>query len=189
MEYYNLIALGTMAFVSANIDGMIIALAFMADPTYNNKNILYGQIIGFWALVIVSFVLAQSLFFIPKGGSAWLGFVPIIFGGVKLFNYVRRGADELVIVKPSNRQIQEITILTVATGADDVIAYTPIFLTRKPHEIAFLFIMFAIMTVAWWFAALFLSEREIMKRIGSRGARLLVPILMIGIGIVILAGD
>jgi cadmium resistance protein CadD (predicted permease) len=79
--------------------------------------------------------------------------------------------------------------LTVATGADDVIAYTPIFLTRKSHEIAFLFIMFAIMTVAWWFAALFLSEREIMKRIGSRGARLLVPILMIGIGIVILAGD
>ena len=67
MEYYNLIALGIMAFVSANIDGMIIALAFMADPTYNNKNILYGQIIGFWALVIVSFVLAQSLFFIPKG--------------------------------------------------------------------------------------------------------------------------
>ena len=37
MEYYNLIALGVMAFVSANIDGMIIALAFMADPTYDNR--------------------------------------------------------------------------------------------------------------------------------------------------------
>jgi len=189
MEYYSLIALGVMAFVSANIDGMIIALAFMSDPTYNNKNILYGQIFGFWALVIVSFILAQSLFFIPKGSGNWLGLIPILFGGAKLFNYVRRGTDPLVVVRPSNRQVQEITILTVATGADDVIAYTPIFLTRKSHEIVILFIMFAIMTVAWWFAALFLSERQIMKKIGSRGAHLLVPILMIGIGMVILAGD
>jgi len=189
MEYYNLIALGVMAFVSANIDGMLIALAFMADPSYKNKNILYGQIIGFWALVIVSFILAQSLFFIPKGSNSWLGLIPILFGCVKLVGYMRRSADELVAIRPSNRQIQEITILTVATGADDVIAYTPIFLTRKSHEIVFLFIMFAIMTVAWWFAALFLSERQIMKKIGSRSARLLVPILMIGIGLVILAGD
>jgi len=189
MEYYNLIALGVMVFVSANIDGMIIALAFMADPTYNNKNILYGQIIGFWALVIVSFILAQSLFFIPKGSSSWLGFIPILFGCAKLASYMRRDSSEFVAIRPSNRQIQEITILTVATGADDVIAYTPIFLTRKSHEIVFLFIMFAIMTVAWWFAALFLSERQLMRKISPSGMRLIVSILMIGIGIMIVAGD
>lgn len=189
MEYYSLIALGAMAFISANIDGMVIALAYMADPTYDNKNILYGQILGFWALVLVSFLLAQFLFFLPKNSNGWLGLIPIAFGFVKLASYLRGSPDEVLTVRPGKRQIQEITTLTVATGADDVIAYTPIFVTRKPPEIAFLFIMFALLTVAWWFLALFLSERQIMKTIGARGARLLVPILMIGIGIMILAPD
>ena len=140
-------------------------------------------------LVIVSFILAQSLFFIPKGGNNWLGLIPILFGFVKLASYIRSSSNELVAIRPSNRQIQEITILTVATGSDDVIAYTPIFLTRKPHEIVFLFIMFAIMTVAWWFIALFLSERQLMRRISSVNMRLIVSILMIGIGSMIIAGD
>jgi cadmium resistance protein CadD (predicted permease) len=187
MEHYNIIILAVMAFVSANIDGMIIALAFIADPTYNNKNILYGQIIGFWGLFLLSFVAAQALFFIPKATDGWLGLVPIAFGCFKLVTYMRESSEELVIVRHSARQIQEITVLTLVTGADDVIAYTPIFITRKPDEITLLFVMFAIMTVMWWMLAQWLSERELMRKIASRGGRLLVPVLMIGIGIMILA--
>lgn len=95
MEFYSLIILGGMAFLSANIDEMAIALAYLADPTYNNKNILYGQILGFWVLAPIS----------------------------------------------------------------------------------------------WWFLALFVSKRRLIKDIGAHKGSLLAPILMIGIGLMILAAD
>jgi cadmium resistance protein CadD (predicted permease) len=189
MEVAHIIALSAMAFVSANIDGMIIAIAFLSDPTYKSKNILIGQILGFWILTIISLLIAQAFCIIPKGSAGWLGLVPLIFGCVKLFNYVNQDTLELAAVRPSGRQIQEISILTIATGADEVIAYAPIFATRKPHEISVLFIVFAIMTVVWWMMARWLAEHQVVRSVVAKGGRILVPALMIAIGIMIISDN
>ena len=189
MEIINIIALSTLAFISANTDGMIIAIAYLTDPNYDSKNILYGQIIGFWLLTIASLVLAQSLFFIPKEGAKWLGIIPIIFGFAKLFKYSNRDTVKPASMPPSGRQIQEISILTVATGADDVVAYTPIFATRTPHEITILSIVFVVMTIIWWMIAKWLADHGIIRKAVSKGGPILVPVLIIAMGIIIISGD
>jgi cadmium resistance protein CadD (predicted permease) len=189
MEIINIIVLSTIAFVSANTDGMIIAIAYLTDPNYDSKNILYGQIIGFWFLTIVSLILAQSLFFIPKESAKWLGIIPIIFGFAKLLKYSSRDTVKPARIAPSGRQIQEISILTVATGADDVVAYTPIFATRTPHEITILSIVFVAMTIIWWMIAKWLADHGIIRKAVSKGGPILVPLLIIVIGIIIISGD
>jgi len=189
MEITNIIVLSTLAFISANTDGMIIAIAYLTDPNYNSKNILYGQIIGFWFLTIVSLVLAQSLFFIPKESAKWLGIIPIIFGFTKLFKYTNKDTVKPASTPPSGRQIQEISILTVATGADDVVAYTPIFATRTSHEITILSIVFVAMTIIWWMIAKWLADHGIIRKVVSKRGPILVPLLIIAMGIIIISGD
>ena len=189
MEIINIIALSTMAFISANTDGMIIAIAYLTDPNYDSKNILFGQIIGFWVLTIASLILAQSLFFIPKESAKWLGIIPIIVGLVKLLKYSSKEIVKPASMPASGRQIQEISILTVATGADDVVAYTPIFATRTLHDIGILSIVFVVMTIIWWMLAKWLADHGIIRRIVSRGGPVLVPLLIIIMGIIIISGD
>jgi cadmium resistance protein CadD (predicted permease) len=189
MEIINIIILSTMAFISANTDGMIIAIAYLTDPNYDSKNILFGQIIGFWFLTIVSLILAQSLFFIPKESAKWLGIIPIIFGFAKLLKYSRKNITQPVSMPPNGRQIQEISILTVSTGADDVVAYTPIFATRSLHEIGILSVVFAVMTIIWWMIAKWLADHGIVRKVVSKGGPILVPLLIITIGIIIISGD
>jgi cadmium resistance protein CadD (predicted permease) len=189
MEIINVIALSTMAFISANTDGMIIAIAYLTDPNYDSKNILFGQIIGFWFLTIVSLILAQSLFFIPKESARWLGVVPIIFGFAKLWKYSSKKITKPTSVAPSGRQIQEISILTVSTGADDVMAYTPIFATRSLHEISILSVVFVVMTIIWWMIAKWLADHGVIRKVVSKGGPILVPLLIITIGAIILSGD
>jgi cadmium resistance protein CadD (predicted permease) len=189
MEIVNIIVFSTIAFISANTDGMIIAIAYLTDPNYDSKNILFGQIIGFWFLTIVSLILAQSLFFIPKESAKWLGIIPIIFGLAKLLKYSSKNITKPASMPPSGRQIQEISILTVSTGADDVMAYTPIFATRTLHEISILSIVFAVMTIIWWMIAKWLADHGIIRKVVSKGGRILVPLLIITIGVIILSGD
>jgi len=189
MEITNIIVLSAIAFISANTDGMIIAIAYLTDPNYDSKNILFGQIIGFWFLTIVSLILAQSLFFIPKESAKWLGIIPIIFGFVKLLKYSSKNTTQPASVPPNGRQIQEISILTVSTGADDVMAYTPIFATRTLHEISILSIVFVVMTIIWWMIAKWLADHGIIRRVVSKGGPILVPLLIITIGVVIICGN
>jgi len=188
MEIINIIVLSTMAFISANTDGMIIAIAYLTDPNYDSKNILFGQIIGFWFLTIVSLILAQSLFFIPKESTRWLGIIPIIFGCAKLLKYSNRDTVKPPNMPPSGRQIQEISVLTVATGADDVVAYTPIFATRTFHEVTILSIVFVVMTVIWWMIAKWLADHGIIRKAVSKGGPILVPLLIIALGVIIISG-
>lgn len=189
MEVANIVVLSAMAFISSNIDGMIIAIAYMSDPSYNGKNVLVGQILGFWILTVISLVIAQSLYLVPKESASLLGLIPILFGCYKLFNYSTKDALELAAVRPNGRQIQEISLLTIATGADELFAYSPIFATRKPHEISVLFFIFLIMTVIWWIMAKRLVDHQIIQRLISGKGPLLTPILMIAIGAMLLSGD
>jgi cadmium resistance protein CadD (predicted permease) len=189
MEIVSIIVLSTMAFISANTDGMIIAIAYLTDPNYDSKNILYGQIIGFWFLTIVSLILAQSLFFIPKESARWLGIIPIVFGFAKLLRYSSRDTVKPANMPPSGRQIQEISILTVATGADDVVAYTPIFATRTFREVTILSIVFVVMTVIWWMIAKWLADHGIIRKVVSKGGPILVPLLIITLGVIIISGE
>lgn len=193
METISIIALSIMAFISANTDGMIIAIGYLTDPNYDSKNILYGQIIGFWFLTIASLILAQSLFFIPKEDAKWLGIVPIAFGIAKLLKYSSRNTARPASITLSGRQIQEISILTVATGADDVLAYTPIFATRTLREIAILSIVFAVMTIIWWmiakWIAKWLADHGAIREVVSKAGPILVPLLIIAIGVIIVSGD
>lgn len=168
---------------------MLIAIAYLTNPEYDSKNILYGQIIGFWILTIACFIVAQSLFFIPKESAKWLGLVPITFGLVKLLTYTNQGLKAIPNIRSTGRQIQEMSLLTVATGADDVMAYTPIFATRKPHEITILFVMFTLMTVLWWLIAKWLANRKVVRKLIYKCGPALVPLLMITIGVIVLSGD
>jgi len=190
MQIINIIILSTMAFISANTDGMIIALAYLTDPNYDSRNILYGQIIGFWFLTLASLILAQLLFFIPKESARWLGIIPIIFGIAKLLKYSSRDTvKQPAAIPPTGRQIQEISVLTVATGADDVVAYTPIFATRTAHEVTILTIVFVIMTIIWWMIAKWLADHGIIRKLVSKGGPILVPLLIIALGVIIIYGD
>ena len=189
MEIISIIVLSTMAFVSANTDGMIIAIAYLTDPNYDSRNILFGQIIGFWCLIIASLILAQSLFFIPKESAKWLGIIPIIFGVVKLLKYSSREPIKPASMAPRGRQIQEISILTVATGADDVVAYTPIFATRTAHEVTILSIVFVVMTIIWWMIAKWLADHGIIRKAVSKAGPILVPLIIIALGVMIVSGN
>ena len=172
-----------LAFVGTNIDDILILMMLyaQAETSRQRKNILAGQSLGMGALVLVSIAGSLGSRLLPEGCIRFLGLLPIALGVRALFdNDEDEPAQSLGVLGTA--------ALAVSNGADNIGVYTPIFAVCSPLELLVTVGVFAVMVMLWCVLGKRLAGLPALRDIQRRFKRILVPLVLIGLGVFVLRG-
>ena len=201
MDVVSLATIGISAFIATNIDDIFILMMFFTPSslTFPVKQVVLGQYLGIGLLVAISALGSFLPLVIPTYIIGLLGVVPIIVGTKKLFRILKKKnkADpSKQIAKDTsyrNRNRVYLSFLTVAAvtfsnGADNLGVYTPLFAQyNSASQIATIIAVFMAMTAVWCTVAYYLINHPLVASRIRRIAHAVIPFVLIGLGIYILA--
>jgi cadmium resistance protein CadD (predicted permease) len=182
-----LIALGIAAFVSTNIDDIFLLMVFFADKRFTPIQVVGGQYAGMAALVIASVLAALATVAIPDQIVGLMGLLPIIIGIRELLELRKSDDDDEGLPNRTGMGFLTVTAVMIANGADNIGVYVPIFAIRTPAEMLVIMLIFAVLTGVWCVAGYALVNNPIVGGYIRRVGRVLLPFVLIGLGIYILA--
>jgi cadmium resistance protein CadD (predicted permease) len=186
-ELLGSIVLAIALFASTNIDDLFVLLGLFSDPRYRRSDVVTGQYAGIAILFSVSVAASLISLVLAPEYIGLLGLAPIVIGVKRLLELRGGGAEEAGEGATSGANIIAVASVTVANGGDNIGIYTPLFAIRPAADIATFAIVFVAMTAAWLFAAYRLTVHPRLgapiRRYGPR----VVPFVLIGLGIMILA--
>jgi cadmium resistance protein CadD (predicted permease) len=186
-----MIAMAIVLFVSTNVDDVFVIVGFFADERYRTRDIALGQYVGITALFSASVAASLLSLVIPRAYIGLLGAVPIFIGGKKLFElYEQRNRTEKSLEHRSdaskNGRVTTVALVTLANGGDNIGIYTPAFAIRSAHTIIVIALVFVVMTALWCFVAHAIVNHPKLGSPIRRYAHRVTPVVLIGLGVVIL---
>ncbi len=178
----SLALLSTGVFASTNIDDLFVLVGFFSDRSASRRRIVAGQVLGIAAIVGLSLAAAFAALAVSPAHVGLLGVAPIVIGIGKL---LRLGRDEAQS-QPASGGVLQVAAITVANGADNIGVYTPVFASQGPLEMTGMVAIFAVLTLAWCLAALWLVSHTALGAPVRRYGHILLPFVLIGLGGLIL---
>jgi cadmium resistance protein CadD (predicted permease) len=175
-----LIAVAVAAYISTNIDDLLLLCAFSAHPAYSTTKIVAGQFIGIGILVVASLILALTSVVIPLAYVGLLGIAPVYLGCSRVLTRSKS------VQRPtsSSRQTSAVITATIADGGDNVATYVPIFAGSDGTERLAIIAVFAALAGLWcWMAGTMLEHPIIGRTFGAWSTRLL-PYMLISLGFI-----
>lgn len=191
MDSLGLITLGLVVFVSTNIDDIFVLMMFFSDQSYTSRQVILGQYIGIGLLVGLSVLGALVALVVPPTLIGLMGFLPIAIGLKKLFDL--QGSDSQEDESPRQPQRMDalqflaVTAVTFSNGGDNIGIYVPLFANSTALEMVVLIVIFMLMVAVWCGIAFYLVRHSVMKHHIRRIGRVLLPFVLIGLGVYILA--
>src|ERR1700724_1322990 len=187
----SLIGLAVIVFASTNIDDAFVLVGFLADKNFRVRDVVIGEYAGVCALCAVSAIAALISLVIPPAYIGLLGLIPIGIGAKKLSNLWRGKENKEEDSQPVSSigalsKSLAVAAVTMANGGDNIAGYTALFATRNGHEASVLVIVFAMMTGLWCLAAHWLVSHRALGAPIRHHAHRVVPLVLIGLGILIL---
>jgi cadmium resistance protein CadD (predicted permease) len=174
---------GLAMFAATNIDGLFLTAALLSDRAFRARDVVLGTYAGIGALYAVSVLGSLVSLVVPASFIALLGIVPIAMGLMHLRKREREAA-----VAATRSGIWTVTALNVATGADNVGVYTPVFAASSAQDIAAYGAIFALLLALWcWAAYSLVHHPELGAPVRRYGPRL-VPYVLMALGLWILSG-
>jgi len=183
------VGLAVVVFASTNIDDVFVLVTFFADKNFRVRDVVIGQYAGVSALYAISAIAALISLIIPPAYIGLLGLAPIVIGMRKLYNpwHIRKNEEERSSSTEAHGRRLAVAAVTMANGGDNIAVYTALFATRSGYEVPAIGIVFAIMTGLWCLAAHWLVNHRALGAPIRRDAHRVVPFILIGLGILILA--
>jgi cadmium resistance protein CadD (predicted permease) len=184
-----LVGLAVVVFASTNIDDVFVLVTFFADKNFRARDVVIGQYAGVSTLYAISAIAALISLVIPPVYIGLLGVAPIAIGVRKLHNLSRSREKEEEHSSGTDAHSGSLAVaaVTMANGGDNIAVYTALFATRSALEVPTIGIVFAIMTGLWCLAAHRLVNHRALGAPIRRYAHRIVPFVLIGLGILILA--
>ncbi|WP_141580518.1 cadmium resistance transporter [Actinomadura sp. WMMA1423] len=174
-------------FAATNVDDLIVlTVLFLSGRTTGSpkpRQVWAGQYLGIAALVLVSVIAALGLTIVPDEWIGLLGLVPLALGVRGLVAAVRSRDHDAPPAVASG--LLPIAGVTIANGADNISAYTPVFRTIGPASTLVTLAVFAAGVALWCLAASWLGSHKKVIDILDQHGRWLVPIAFITIGALI----
>lgn len=180
-------------FVSTSIDYLFILVILFAQKKYGtHKGQIYaGQFLGTGLLVAVSLVAAYIVNFLPEQWMiGLLGLVPIYLG--IRFAVVGEGDDEEDEIsrkleeRDSNRLFWTVTLLTIASGGDNLGIYIPYFASLNWLHIGIVLFIFSIGIIILCELSQRLSSIPSVTETIEKYEHIIIPLVFIPLGIYIL---
>jgi cadmium resistance protein CadD (predicted permease) len=177
----SLALLSTGVFASTNIDDLFVLVGFFSDQNASRRRIIVGQILGVIAIVALSLAVAFAALAFSPAHVGLLGVAPIVIGIGKLLRFSKSEDSP-----PATGGVLQVAAITIANGGDNIGVYAPIFASQGPLEMSGMVAIFAALTLAWCFAALWLVSHAALGGPLRRYGHILLPFVLIGLGGLIL---
>jgi cadmium resistance protein CadD (predicted permease) len=178
-----LTGIAIIAFVSTNIDDLVLLIAFFADAGYRPRQVVAGQFAGIAALIVVAFLGALATQSLPPAYVGFFGAVPIAIGVKKL---IVADAEEGVrsLVRGRSKMVT-VAAVTIANGGDNVSLYIPLFSVHRGGEVAVIATVFLLMTALWCALGYRLVSNRLIGLPARRWGSAALPYVLIGLGLYI----
>lgn len=192
MDIPTLIGLGIAAFVGSNIDDLFILIIFFANPKFPKSQVVLGQYVGMGALLAVSALTSFVALFVPSGLLGLIGIIPVAIGikeFLKLRNKDTDSDDKKSLVARKGSYLPSLTVALVTfSGGEEIGVYGSIFATNNQlGEIVTIVFVSLVLTGLWCIIAHYLVNRTILADRFQRLGSWVMPFVLIGLGVYILA--
>lgn len=181
-------------YISTSIDYLIVLIILFAQLPQNKQkwHIYAGQYLGTGLLVGVSLVAAYVVNFVPE---AWmvglLGLIPIYLG--IRFAIVGEGEEEeeeeiieRLEQSKANQLFWTVTLLTIASGGDNLGIYIPYFASLDWAQTLVALLVFAIGVIIFCELSRVLSSIPLISETIEKYKRIIVPLVFIPLGLYIM---
>ncbi|WHP19479.1 cadmium resistance transporter [Cellulomonas sp. ES6] len=177
-------------FLVTNIDDIIVLSLFFARgagaPGTTTK-IIAGQYIGFGGILIASVLVAiGASAFLPEDAIPYFGLIPLLLGLHAAWQAWRNRGDDDDDDPGKAVAVWTVAAVTFANGGDNIGVYVPVFLTVGPAAIAAYAVVFLALVAVLVLAARYVATRRPIAEVLERWEHVLFPLVLIGLGIVIL---
>lgn len=176
-------------FLVTNIDDIIVLSLFFARGTGapgTTAKIIAGQYLGFGAILIASVLVALGAnAFLPEDAIAYFGLIPLLLGLYAAWR-AWRGRDDDDDDPGKAVAVWTVAAVTFANGGDNIGVYVPVFLTVGPAATAAYAVVFLALVAVLVLAARYVATRRPIAEVLERWEHVLFPLVLIGLGIVIL---
>ena len=206
MDFPTIVGVGIAAFVSTNIDDLLILMAFFATPKFSTFQIVLGQYIGMGSLIVVSLLGFLIALVVPRNLIGLIGLFPIAIGIKELLELHKKSNDdnnnkdneeeeEKELAKRDlqrSRKIAYVPFLTVAavtfSGGEEIGIYTSLFATNNEVSQIITLVSVVMVLTGFWcgLANYFVNHSFLADHFRHIAARLL-PFVLIGLGIYVMA--
>jgi cadmium resistance protein CadD (predicted permease) len=181
-------------FAGTNVDDLIVLtvlfLSARAAARPRPWHIWAGQYAGIGVLVAVSAVAALGLSIVPDRWVGLFGLVPFALGVKGLVAAIRARGDDDPPAPAVATGAVSVAGITIANGADNISAYTPLFRTIGPGASLLTVAVFAVGVALWCLAGSWLGSHRTVIAVVRRFGHWIVPgvFMLIGAAIVIESG-
>ena len=179
-------------FAATNIDDIIVLSLFFArgaGQRGTTARILAGQYLGFAGILVAAILVTTGAgAFLPPAAIPYFGLIPLGLGLWAAWEAWRGDGDDDDEAKVAGKKVGVGTVagVTFANGGDNIGVYTPVFLSVEPLAVVAYCVIFLALVAVLVALARFVATRPPIAEVLERFEHILFPIVLIGLGIVIL---
>ncbi|MFE2586727.1 cadmium resistance transporter [Streptomyces sp. NPDC059378] len=178
-------------FAVTNIDDILVLALFFAQGAGHKgttRRIALGQYLGFAAILAVAVAAAVGATFLPEKAIPYLGLLPLALGiKAAVQGWRHRGdAEEEKEAGDRGPRPLEVAAVTFANGGDNIGVYVPVFATAGVGGMSVYVAVFLVLVAVWIAAGRYFATRPVIADSLSRWGHVLLPVVLIGIGLLIL---
>ena len=177
-------------FLVTNIDDIIVLSLFFArgaGQRGTTAKIVVGQYLGFGGILLASLAVTLGAgLFLPDEAIPYFGLIPLLLGLYAAWQVWRNGDDDEHTV--ANKPVSALTVaaVTFANGGDNIGVYVPVFLSVSTGALVAYCVVFLALVVVLVLTAKFVATRKPIAEVLERWEHILFPLVLIGLGLVIL---
>ena len=179
-------------FAATNIDDIIVLSLFFArgaGQSGTTARILAGQYLGFAGILVAAILVTIGAgAFLPPAAIPYFGLIPLGIGLWAAWEAWRGDGDDDDEAKVAGKKVGvgAVAGVTFANGGDNIGVYTPVFLSVEPLAVVAYCVIFLALVAVLVALARFVATRPPIAEVLERFEHILFPIVLIGLGIVIL---
>jgi cadmium resistance protein CadD (predicted permease) len=183
-------------FAVTNIDDILLLALYFGRAAGGRGaalRIVLGQYLGFAAILAAAVVGAFGAGLLPEAVVPYLGLVPLALGlraGWRAWRERHGGSEEADADGPVDDRgpgALAVAAVTLANGGDNIGVYVPVFATAGAGGVVVSCAVFLVLVGVWCALGWFLAGRAVVARALSRWGHVLLPVVLVGIGVLILA--
>lgn len=179
-------------YIATSVDEFFIVLVFFSREKGKRRmsGVVWGQYLGTTALIVVSLLAAFGLSFVPQDWIiGLLGLVPIALGLRVAFKKEEEAEEDEVInsTRKYRSVVLSMTLLTIASGGDNIGVYVPLFSSLNVSQIGVTLAVFYISIAILCLLSYRLANFKYLRETIEKYERIIVPVVLIGLGIMILS--
>jgi cadmium resistance protein CadD (predicted permease) len=178
-------------FAVTNLDDLLVLALFFAQGAGRrgaSRAVALGQYLGFAAILGISVAAASGAAFLPAGAVPYLGLLPLALGvraAVQAWRH-RHDPGEANAAPAGGPKLLAVAAVTFANGGDNLGVYVPVFATAGAGGTFVHVAVFLVLLAVWIAAGRYLATRPSVAKVLSRRGHVLLPVVLIGIGLLIL---